>query len=511
MANQEFLIRTVFDLVGLLTKDEIFLPTDYRNMVLVTKKSLQDDTSGLINTLLDLKIKSACVNYTVETTNPALTEILNKWLENINEEFVGQIPVGYKSLAKEFFRERWKGSSMCLVRSVWQTIDGFTQPTKMWLVDGEDIIVEDSSEGEAVILGNMTYFLRVGNSNEEKDRIRLLNSSDHHYFVQKPYCSWTTRYPVPFSIQRGLYENGEFLKLLIKKGEKITNRAIEYLFNIKKGTEAMALKGTADTIYDDKDLKEIKEKFKTLIQEQSRERGVPIHVSNFDTEFSEYMPDLKKVIARELYEPAEKRILNGLGVIELMPSGGTNRREASFNPLPFVSEVEQGIEDFATFLTDVLRVMVRKNRNHPKYNGQILRVNHTPVTKFISADILDHLRSGFDRGVLSKQTYVEILGQNYEVQRNRRIHEEENGDEEIMYPPVTQNVEAAGQDSGKPTGTPATDTKDSTPPDKTGVEKKNFQNNSLEISCRNGHKFQVEKAEGQTTCNCPECREEVNY
>lgn len=507
MANNDYLVRTVFDLVGMLTRDEVVIPADYRDRVLLTKRALDNDVSGIAGSMLDLAIKSACVSYRVETTNPELTKYLNNILAEINADLVGQIPVGLKALAKEYFRERWKGSSMCLLRTEWDDVDGFTIPTNLWLVDGEDIVVKDSSKGRVVSLGSMRYYLRVGNSNDDADLIPISNTDTHHYFVQKPFCSWTTAYPQPYLMKRGIYENLEFLRILIKRGEKIANRALEYLLIIKKGSEGLALKGTADTIYDDKDLKEIKEKFKDLILEQRTQKGTPTHVTNFDTDITDYIPDFAKAIGSEIYVPAEKRILNGIGLIELIPNGGSNRREAVFNPLPFINEINQGVEDFAMLLTDLLRVFVKKNQHHPKYNGQILRVSHSPVTEFLTADILDHFRSAYDRGTLSKQTYTEILGTKYEVERNRRIHEQRNGDEKTMYPPPTQNVEGKGQDVGEPGGEPT----DDVPLDKDGPEAKNFKNAKLEVSCRNGHKFEVEKKDSLTTCNCPECREEVNY
>ena len=80
MANNDYLVRTVFDLVGMLTRDEVVIPADYRDRVLLTKRALDNDVSGIAGSMLDLAIKSACVSYRVETTNPELTKYLNNIL-----------------------------------------------------------------------------------------------------------------------------------------------------------------------------------------------------------------------------------------------------------------------------------------------------------------------------------------------------------------------------------------------------------------------------------------------
>jgi len=430
------MLNWVFDLVSLLSRDEIVIPSNYRDKVLKVKKCLHNDESGLANTMLDLAMKAAQVNYTVETNNPILTEKLNNWLNNINASLVGQIPVGVKSLSKEYSRERLKGSSLCLLRSFWEKEDDFFVPNKLWFVDGEDVIV-DNGKDDVVVIGDMKYYLNTGKG--EKDVKLLKNNDDEYYFVQKPYSSWSTRYPEPYLIQRGIYENIEFLKILATRGQKIASRALEYLLIIKKGTESLALKGTSDTIYDEKDLTEIKNKFTSLIDSQRTERGIPSYVTNFDTDISDYIPDFSKALGDALYTPIEKRILNGLGLVEFVTT--KDRREAILNPKAFIAEVESCADDFGQLLADVLRVVIRKNSSHVKYKGQIIKVHRSPITQFLTDEILDHLRSAYDRGDLSRQTYTEILGNDYEVERNRRQQELDRGDEDLMYAHVVQNTE----------------------------------------------------------------------
>ena len=73
-------------------------------------------------------IGCAGVKYIINTDNPNLTEVLNKWLQTINlsvkqENGTKSIPTGIDPLAKEYFRERWKGSSHLLLRTFWESQD----------------------------------------------------------------------------------------------------------------------------------------------------------------------------------------------------------------------------------------------------------------------------------------------------------------------------------------------------------------------------------------------------
>jgi len=47
-----------------------------------------------------------------------------------------------------------------------------------------------------------------------------------------------------------------------------------------------------------------------------------------------------------IYAPIEKRILAGLGLIDIVTGTSSSRRESLLNPKPFVAEIKQGIEDF---------------------------------------------------------------------------------------------------------------------------------------------------------------------
>ena len=232
-------LRWLLDMVDYFQRDTILIPSGYRDQVLDTKGLLQNDVSGLVNTMLDFAISTSIdVDYRIETTNNNLDVVLNNWLGDINSSLIGKIPTGLDALAKEYFRERWKGSSFLLLRTFWETIDGYTLPTKLYFVDGEDILVDDSSE--TVTIGEEKYRLRIS-----KDKSKPIpGAKNEMIFVQKPYCAWGVDYPTPFIILRGLFKNMKFLELLETKGEMVVGKALEYLLTLKKGTERL----TADNI-----------------------------------------------------------------------------------------------------------------------------------------------------------------------------------------------------------------------------------------------------------------------
>ena len=54
----------------------ISVPEDYHGRVGAVKVMLEDDISGLVDSLTDFAVESASVNYTIETSNSKFTEIL---------------------------------------------------------------------------------------------------------------------------------------------------------------------------------------------------------------------------------------------------------------------------------------------------------------------------------------------------------------------------------------------------------------------------------------------------
>jgi len=477
------LLSWLSDMISIMKRDEITIPTEYRERVLEVKQMLNSDVSGIVNSVLDFAIDSALVDYTVETTNKNLTNKLNDWLVNINDSLRGHIPIGIKALAKEYFRERWKGSSYLLLRTFWETKDGFSLPTTMYFIDGEDIIEE--SKNNSINLQGKNYYLRI----DKDDRKQLGTSKNEKLFIQKPFTSWGQPGAVPFLLQRGVYKNLKFLELVEQRGESMVAKALEYIAMLKKGTETLAMTGDPNFVYSDEDLKEVKTDFDNFLAKRKTTSGTSMYATNFDTSLEHIIPEYHKVLAQELYSPIERRILAGLGMIDVVQGLSSTRRESTLNPKPLFSEVKQGIEDFKALLLDIMNTVADENgQSHRKYFRQNIQLRSSIVREELTDKDITQIRSGYDRGIVSKQTYSEILGFNFNIEIERRKDEEK--EEKTMYPPVIQNLEQH-KDFG-PTEEVVPNNKNTKviekikdlknediPDDKKSIEKKNYNKSEL--------------------------------
>lgn len=467
--TQATFVKAMAEMLFNYSVGTITVPEKYRDKVIAVKDMLKSDTSGIVNSLLDFAITSAMVNYSVETDNPNLTELFNDWLLNINAELRGYIPTGIKSLSKEYFRERWKGSSFLLLRSIWEKKDGFILPTKLWFVNGEDIVIDDKNLDSA-ILGNEKYLLQL-NKNTQKV---LPFSKDEKIFIQKPYESWGTTYPTPFLIRRGVYKNLKMLDAMATKSEYVITKAMEYLLLLKKGSETLAQANNPDYTYSSDELRQIKDQLEKVVSEKKYTSGTPTYASQFDTDIQHLIPEYEKALKQELFSPMERRLLAGLGLIDVLQGVSSTRRESTLNPRPFIAEVESGISDFKMILNDILMTIVDLNKSaHPKHAGSIQKIHNTPISQFITDDIRNHFRSMYDKGVISKQTYIEVVGDcDLLVEFNRRKVENDKEIADVFYPPIVTNQE---QYTNVDNMSPIDKNGNKIPDDKKGIEKKNYK------------------------------------
>jgi hypothetical protein len=428
----------LYDIISLYMSKAITIPNNFKDQVKEVEEILKSDTSGLVNSLLDYAIDSACVDFSIETSNKNLTNILDSWLQEINKSLRGKIPVGVKALAREYYRERWKGSSFLVLRSIWQDVDGFYMPVKMWFVDGKDVGILES-EDETKRIGEEKYVLIIS-----KDKhLNLPKSKDEKIFVQKPYEKWSSDYPRPFIIQRGVYYNAKMLELMVNRGVNTIDKALDYLLMMKKGNAELAKLNKPEFTYSEDDLKKVKDDFKNLLNERELNQGTPTYTTNFDTEIEHLMPDYEKALKSGLYSPVERRILAGLGFIEVVEGITSTRKDAVLNPKLFISEVEDGINGFKTLMQDVVMTIIEENKTrHKKYtNTQNVSVRSAPVKNFFSEETYSFMRSIYDRGLLSKRTAVELgIGIDFDSEVERRKRETEDKLDDTMYPPMIQNT-----------------------------------------------------------------------
>lgn len=489
-------LRWLVDMLQFMSIDAVSVPKEYREQVIQTKRLLSADTSGLVNTILDFGISAALVDYTLEVNDDTLKTVLEEWFENINSDLRGRIPTGITALAQEYFKERWKGSSHLVLMTKWKNVDGWDLPTSMWFLDGEDIVVRHTSNDGINRIGDEQYRLLI--NPQKKKSIPIATTKDELFFVQKPFEQWSTLLPTPFLIRRGVFRNMKFYDILTGKGEHVVQKAVEYMMIMKKGTEKLAATGDDKFIYSHDDLNAVKEDFSRFLAERRTAPAIrtPSYITGFDTEMEHLIPEYERVLKPSLYMAVERRLLAGLGMIDILESTGSTRKESLLNPKPLKHEVECGIKDFAQLLTDVLKTVIERNRGrHPKKMALKTVVRTSPTTAFLGDKVKQLIRSSYDRGLISKQTTVELVPEvKYEVEVSRREQETGRGEDETMFPPIIQNQEGVSDDDVPD------DRKPNTP------DAKNFNQAICEHCGEDLDPTDLEEAfELDETFNCPSC------
>lgn len=431
----------------LFSTGDISVPGDFHDRCSGIKTMLDNDISGTINTILDYSINSASeANYRVECSGKKLQELLNLWLDKINLDIKG-IPTGLEALSKEYFKERWQGSSFCILRVTdWEkiTVDNTTieVPTTMWFVNGSSIYVM-RPKTKNYKLGSDKFYL-------DKEFKNNIPDNKEEIIVQKPFDRWFDEYATPYLVRKGVYKNWLGMKVLQDKSDEVISKVLPYLFLIIKGDKDLFLQG--DVNYTDEDLAELGENFKTQVEKYRSAKGkVPTNAIPFDTKYDHLIPDLRKILAEELYRQGYRSILAGLGFIDMLEIS-PSRQESRMNPKAFISEINSGISGFKSILLEVIYLIEARNKNkHPKIfsdKGKLI-ITNSPIRINVE-QILDALRSGFDRGVLSYESYIEVLGLDYNTEKERRIKEAKSGEEDLFYPRIITNQEDKGKDIFSP-------------------------------------------------------------
>ena len=422
----------------LYSSGDITVPSDFHTRCEKVQDMLDNDISGVINSLLNYSIQSASeALYRIECNEPTLQKLLNTWLQQINLEVKG-IPTGLQALSKEYFKERWAGSSLCVLRATsWKkiSVDNVTieVPTVLWFANGASIYVKRPKNSNYK-LGTDEYYL------DESRKFLIPTTTSEYISIQKPYNRWFDEYATPYLIRSGVYKNWLGMKVLQEKSDEVISKILPYLFIMQKGTENLFLK---DMTYSDTELKEMVDNFKQEAEKYRNQKGkLPAHGIPFDQKYEHLIPDLRNILTEELYRQGFRSILAGLGFVDMLEIA-PSRQESRLNPKPFVSEVNSGVEGFKSMLLDiVLEIIARNKETHRKFfsNNNKLIVVSSPL-KINVEQILADIRSGYDRGALSIESYTQTLGFDFETEKERRTKELDEGLEDLMYPHLIQNRE----------------------------------------------------------------------
>jgi len=423
---------------SLFKSGEISVSDDFHDRCGYVAEIMDNDVTGIVGSVIDYSINSASeAKFRVECSEESLEELLNLWLEQININING-VPTGLQELAKEYYKERWAGSSLCLLRvDKWKSItkgaNSITVPTVLYFVIGASVYIKRSNANNYK-LGSDQYFLN-------KDLKTSPIPSDAS-IVQKPFGRWFTEYPTPYLIKQGVYKNWKAIEILQNKGNEVITKILPYLFLMQKGTENMYLQDKGE--YTDAELKTMVDNFKDAAERYNREGGkLPATAVPFDQKYEHLIPDLLPILREELYAQGSRSILSGLGFIDVVQGVSSTRKESVLNPKPFIAEVNAGVDGFKTMLMDIIGLIVIENKgSHKKLfsDNTYLKIISSPL-KINVETLIDSLRSAFVYGTISIKTYQEILGIDSEQELERMKKEMADGLRDLYYPHLIQNTE----------------------------------------------------------------------
>lgn len=132
---------------SLFQTGEISVSDDFHDRCGYVAEIMDNDVTGIVSTVIDYSINSASeAKFRVECSEESLEDLLNLWLEQININING-VPTGLQELAKEYYKERWAGSSLCLLRvDKWKSItkgaNSITVPTVLYFVIGSSVYIK---------------------------------------------------------------------------------------------------------------------------------------------------------------------------------------------------------------------------------------------------------------------------------------------------------------------------------------------------------------------------------
>jgi len=415
------------------------VPSGFHEQCDEVNKMLSNDTSGIINSLLDFTVSSASgTQYQIECTDKILQQILNQWLKEINLDLEG-VPTGLQELSKEYFKERYISSMIVLRAKKWENItlegNSILVPKTLWFANGSSIYVK-RPDPKNYKLGTDKYFL------DKLLKTEIPEGVTERLIIQKPFGRWGDDYPTPYMVRRGILRNWMMMNAIQDKSNEVINKILPYLFQIKRGSEAAFLqKGTK---FEDTELQNMFDAFKTQVEKFKSAGGkTPANFTEWDTEYMHIIPDIRNMVSEELFKQSSRNIMAGFGFITVIQGVGSTRQQEVVNPKPFVAEVNNAVDGFKSLLSEMINLIILKNKEaHPKLfsDNKKLLIYNTPLKINVDGMLAD-LRSAFDRGVLSIESYQATLGFDVDIEREKRQKELKDGDEETFYPHLIQNRE----------------------------------------------------------------------
>lgn len=429
------------------TSSKITVPTNYYTQCNKIRAMINNDITGVINTILDYSVNAVSnINYSVECPNNNFQDFLNHWLSIINIDVDGVIS-GLHEIQKEYGKERWQGSSLIILKGQnWKEIKykgiSLEMPTVFTILEGSAIYV-DRKNTTLFEIGSDKYKFNVNG----KPSIRT--AKDDIIIVQKPFNRMVDRVSTPYCIRKGIYKHYKTIEQLQSKGDSTIEKVLPYLLEM--------LIGDDKNKPSNQQIKDVTKEMADNMKSYNVSGGkTPLQGFRSDVKLQHLIPDIRNMVSEDLFKYSMRALMAGLGFVTVVEGLGSTRKEEVINPKPFIYETTSGADDFGTMLKEVImQIAFEKQETNSKYfaDRNEIRVIHSPLKINLDA-ILDAIRSGYDRG-LSIQSYIESLGFDYKTERERRIKEYFNGDENIFYPHLINNQEEKNERN-----TPARDRKE---------------------------------------------------
>lgn len=438
--SDQFWAQTMSRLFG--GHNRINVPNDFAGRQVKINQLLDNDYTGIVSTVIDFMVTTGSVNFDFITDNQNLTDTLQKWAtKDLNNSISKDIPKGLKALTTQYLRERYK-SSFIILNIVWDEINNLVLPSKMWFSDGGSVIVDGDSDA----LDGKKYYL--GNMDNE-----IISTDKKTVLIRKPFNAWYDDYPNQYLVKRGVLYNALLKKALISKQSDVIEEIIPYILMMRAGDSNLIAKNLMGDV--GKQLSDIKDGLTTAKRNKKNQHseGDMILKGRYDLQLDHLIPDLTKLFNSSIIQPINYDLLAGLGLIELQ-GFSSDRQEAILNPKVLVEEIQNGVMDMKSLLEDVLDLIVEKNASiHPKHMGRDMRVVPGVIKAFLNDAMKKIIKDYSNTGQLSIEDSFEALpiGFDFQVSKQRRQNEEENGDVDLFFPRIIMN-----NDSNSKSDTPLT-------------------------------------------------------
>ena len=427
---------------------------------------LSNDVTALISTIIEYMVHSGTVNINFNSKTSKLTNLFTDWKEDVNANIGLDIPSGLRGFTEQYLRERWKSSFIVAILK-WHTFNGFTMPTRMYIVDGASIYVKNNTNN----LNTAEYFIgKPGHTGT----IKLENTKNQTVIIRKPYNQWYNPYPVPYLVKKGALYHALFKSKILDRQADIIETAFPYQLLIKVGTQEAIKKGMGPS---QTDLDNIKAEF----QKQNKNFDETLFAKGLvgafagDVNLEELIPDYKKALDIDIVKGVDKNLLSSLGMIELR-GFSSNREEAILNPKILVEEVEDAVKDYKELLSEVVKQVKIRNSSRYTVNDKV-EVQPDIIRTFLTAEMKTLIRSWYDRGLVGDKSGLEnTTGLNFQTQVRERETENKDNLDKKMYPRVIQNMEKDPADL-TPNENISDDKKPGTP------EANNYKNACEETEC----------------------------